>query len=721
MENSDSARRLTAWGVVALGFSSITTQIVLLRECLNVVDGNELVIGIILANWMILTAAGSYLGQFLVSGNHPRSLLPPLFLLLGVIPMGTACLLRFLRDRVFVAGSMLSIVQIFSASFILLIPYCILAGASFTLLAHLLSEERRMDFSARAYSGESLGSVLGGLFWNFIFILFLSAFQTLFVIFLFNAFIAFFVSDQEGKSIWKSAAVSVVLVGGFIMILTNPDALTKEFLYPGQKILSSRDTPYGNLVVTSQGDQRNFFENGSLLSSTNDVALCEESVHYAMIQHPHPKQVLLICAGTPGAVAEILKYHVERVDLVEVDPWMISLMHEFTPGLDHPEVNIINEDPRVYVRNCGKHYDVVLMNVPDPTTVQNSRFYTVEFFRDIRTILSPDGLMSVNLLENFDYYGPRARSIASVVYNSLSSQFTDVALIPGSTKDYFLASSQPLRMDIATLVRQRGIPTTYVNAYYIDENALQERSRAVMCSLDRSAGINRDLSPLSCYYQMQYWLSYFESRPWFLFLLGVTAIILIIIRFDTIDVGMFVGGFASASLELLLIFAFQMTFGFIYKALGIIITIFMAGLAVGSQFRTRILAKSTLAEFSVLQFVITLYAILVPGIVLMLKAGIVSPGWTETIFFALMFMISVLIGMQFSLGASLRKGSAASVASRLYCIDLIGSAIGALLITTILIPLLGLLNSGFLTGALTFIGGTAARMKQRRVHTTANG
>ena len=47
-----------------LGSTSIIAQVILLREFLSVFSGNELVIGLVLANWMILTGLGAYLGQY---------------------------------------------------------------------------------------------------------------------------------------------------------------------------------------------------------------------------------------------------------------------------------------------------------------------------------------------------------------------------------------------------------------------------------------------------------------------------------------------------------------------------------------------------------------------------------------------------------------------------------------------------------------------------------
>ena len=46
--------------ILVKGFSGLVAQILLLRELLIVFSGNELSIGIILDNWLILVAFGSY-------------------------------------------------------------------------------------------------------------------------------------------------------------------------------------------------------------------------------------------------------------------------------------------------------------------------------------------------------------------------------------------------------------------------------------------------------------------------------------------------------------------------------------------------------------------------------------------------------------------------------------------------------------------------------------
>ena len=58
--------------VTCLGMSSLMTQIVTLREFMNILAGNELVIGLVIANWLLLTGCGSYLAV-LPPGSGIRS------------------------------------------------------------------------------------------------------------------------------------------------------------------------------------------------------------------------------------------------------------------------------------------------------------------------------------------------------------------------------------------------------------------------------------------------------------------------------------------------------------------------------------------------------------------------------------------------------------------------------------------------------------------------
>jgi hypothetical protein len=68
--SAENEKRTTAFPFHNIpGISHIVTQLVAIREFLNIFYGNEIVFGIILANWMLLMGIGSYLGKLDMRGR----------------------------------------------------------------------------------------------------------------------------------------------------------------------------------------------------------------------------------------------------------------------------------------------------------------------------------------------------------------------------------------------------------------------------------------------------------------------------------------------------------------------------------------------------------------------------------------------------------------------------------------------------------------------------
>lgn len=82
------------WLVVAMGFTSMSAQLILLRDFLKLFQGNELVIGLLLASWMFITAVGAWTGYRFRRLYHHLALL---FLVLAWLPPLTHFLLVWLR------------------------------------------------------------------------------------------------------------------------------------------------------------------------------------------------------------------------------------------------------------------------------------------------------------------------------------------------------------------------------------------------------------------------------------------------------------------------------------------------------------------------------------------------------------------------------------------------------------------------------------------------
>ncbi len=164
-----------------------------------------------------------------------------------------------------------------------------------------------------------------------------------------------------------------------------------------------------------------------------------------MLSHQNPKKVLLI-GGSPALIGEILKYKV-GVDYVELDPKLIDASKDFLSpeaqsSLASPRVKIFYGDGRFFVKNCQESFDIVIVNLPDPINVQLNRFYTKEFYREVKNILSKDGIMAVNISSKEDIVTKQVAKYNASIYKTISTSFPYLTLIPGE-KLLILASATP--------------------------------------------------------------------------------------------------------------------------------------------------------------------------------------------------------------------------------------------------------------------------------------
>ena len=489
------------YAVIALGFSSVVTQIIYIREFLNVFYGNELIFGIILASWMILTAAGAYLGKFSKRIKRRERYMVVLQIFSAVLPLFTVFMLRWLRNIIFPVGTMLNIPDGILISLTFLAPYCIISGFLFTFFCISLSEKLNDNQVSRVYYYDTIGSIIGGFIFNFILVFLLNSLQSLYILLFVNLSAGLFISIIYKRR--KAIILLVTLIVGFLVLTLNYDLekYTKERQFKDQQLVYYKDTPYGNLVVTRSGEQLNFFENSMLLFSTENVTDNEEAVHYGMLQHNHPKKVLLISGGINGLANEIIKYPVDSIDYVEINPALIELGKKYTKNLQSPKIHIWNEDARFFIKRTNRKYDVAVIALPEPTTAQLNRFYTLEFFSELKRTLNSDAVISFGLLTSDDYVSHEAKSINSVMYNTLHKVFKNILIIPGE-RNYFIASDAPLSDDIIRLVDKRGINNFYVNSYYLDFDDMHERMVYIMKNIDKDSELNRDFRPVIYYHQL---------------------------------------------------------------------------------------------------------------------------------------------------------------------------------------------------------------------------
>ena len=315
--------------LIIMGISSIVSQITLMREFLISFLGNELTLGVILANWMVLEAMGAFiLGK---SAERIEKKLE-IYVILQIIfslafPIAIYLARIFKNLLLLTPGEGLGFAPVFYASFLILLPVAVSHGTLFTYGSKLYSQylQEEAPSIGRVYVLETLGSIIGGLSITFLLIRFFNSFEIAFLVGLLNTFISVCLLLERKNILFGPHHVlgflSILLTLLFIYFLFGPYAgkihgLSIRSQWKEIEVIHYENSPYGNVMVSKRGEQLTFFTDGipSITTPVPDIASIETFVHFPMLIHENPTSVLILSGGAGGTIREILKYPEVRID-----------------------------------------------------------------------------------------------------------------------------------------------------------------------------------------------------------------------------------------------------------------------------------------------------------------------------------------------------------------------------------------------------------------------
>lgn len=693
-QNFDKYIISSAIGV--LGFSNILTQILVLREFLSVLSGNELVIGILLSNWMLISGLGAYLGRF-ARFRFQIVLIILIQSVIAFLPLLTVFALNTSRFNLFTPGIELNILQTLFFSFIILLPFCILSGMLFNIFATYQEEFHPRIAVSRTYAIESLGSFAGGLFSAFIMIYYLDLYTGLLMIMLINLMIiillSFYHSLQNGFIVLSSSAILLMIILLFI-----PEDLNKHRLFTSQQVIDNRESVFGQVTITRSGDQLNYYENGVLLYSSSDIEGTEEVAHLAFSQHSGADKILVLSGNFVALMKQINKYPASETDFVEMNPVRFEQQTSFQDKIDsmqYENVNLILQDPVLYLKSTQKKYDLIIMNMPGPTSAMINRYYTRSFFKRIHEHLSENGVFTFYLPPVKNYLGDQMLALISSIENTLQTVFQNIDIL-SSKKTYFLASDNPLSANILGILQKRNIENEFLNEHYFNENLIRMRSKMITEKLIDEAPLNRNFRPIAYYYQIRQWLHQFGISIDYIFAILIILIIPVLILIKPVNFGLFTGGFTASALEFLIILSFQVIYGYLYQFVGLIIAVFMLGLYIGSSRLAKLFKTKNKTDFVKIHACIGLAAVLIPLLLKSFDDAVISRYIIQGIILLLTIFIGSLTGLQYASACSLYNQRAKFIAASTYFSDMAGSAFGILIASVLLVPLFGIIKSGII-------------------------
>lgn len=722
--------------ILVVGLSGIIAQILILRELLVSFYGNELTLGIILANWVILEAAGVFIvGKLIERIKNKINVLLILEIIFSLTLPLTIYLSRVFKDILGIPfGEAIGLPLIFSVSFLIILPLSFCHGALFSTgckLYSLFNKDTPRSIG-RVYTWETIGTISGGVILTYLFIPYLNSFQIAFIISITNLVITLiFLKNIANK---KLKYITFLFLSGilvfYLFLRDTPNYLQRRSInrqWKGLEVLDYRNSIYGNILVARKQEQYTFFYNGIPIVTTPypDITFVEEFGNLPLLFHPAAKDILIIGGGAGGLINEILKYPIKKLDYAELDPLIIQMLKKFPSKLTEKEisdarVNIINLDGRFFLKSASCHYDIILIGLSKASDLSTNRLFTQEFFSLAKNKLKPDGILAIWLPGSLTYLSKELRDLNACIFNALKNTYDYVRIIPG---DYniFLASgsSNILKIDSLLLVQKInrfGIKTNLLTPSYLDYRLNKKwLDWFKNSSLTATKKINQDFLPFAVFQMLIFWNKQFShSFSRFLesfqyldlkIISGLIFMITILFFYITkrkrgrakfnIAYSIATTGFFGMLMNLILIFSFQIFYGYLYYRIGILISIFMAGIATGSIFITERIEKIKNAYnlFIRLELIIILFSYLLALMITRFSSFMYG---SSMIFMVLFFIPGLFLGLEFPLASKIysdKNKPVGETAGLLYCADLIGGWIAGILGGIIFLPILGLFNT----------------------------
>jgi Na+-translocating ferredoxin:NAD+ oxidoreductase RnfG subunit len=384
-----------------------------------------------------------------------------------------------------------------------------------------------------------------------------------------------------------------------------------------------------------------------------------------------------------------------------------------------PRLHLLAGDARSLLADKEQLFDVVVLNLPDATSSVLSRYYAIEFYRQIKESLSAAGVLAVRIAGGENIMGTELINLGASTKLTLEKVFSKLVLAPGEDTWFIASDSQSITGEPGTLrdrfasINGAGrifAPEALLSVYLPDRAAaaLESYSRA---DLPEELLINRDSKPLTHLYSLL--LTAKQSGApaarlvKHLALAGplpflIPILVLVILRgiyilkpaqegrpssFDSSFL-VFSAGAAGIGAVIVLMYLYQTRFGSLYLHIGVVSSLFMAGLTAGAALARYSLAaeKETRTER------LLLLAVFVHSLILCATASWPGEQWSHVTFAVAFVLCGLCTGGYFPIAAKQLADSGfetGRAGSTLETADHLGAAVGGVVTGLALVPVLG--------------------------------
>ena len=734
--------------IFSYGLFSIAAQTLLFREFITAFEGNDIGVGIFFSTWFLWVGAGAMLvrrAKRLAEALAAKTEL----LFLAYLPAFVFQMILIIQARE-LAGiesyALWSIRDILLISIVVNAPISLVTGILFPIICRWIETNSTEDWKgfsvSYVYTLEAAGSFAGGIGVTLLLGFGVNPVMVFFILALVLSWsiVAVQLTSKVGKdkthgagfgarTIARGFSFSVLLCTCLCIILGVDKALMRHVriekwtkLLPEKALAGSFQTPQAEYLYGTYQGQWVAVREGGVVEALPDQGATGGTAAMALCQTPDAKNVLVVGSGL-GLCRQFLNLpQIETVTWAHCDSEYIQKINEFIP----PEFRItdrrlksLSGDIRPSLAEKQGFFDIAILNLPDATSSVLNRYYTIEFFRQIKQSLSPDGIFAVRTTGGENIMGTELVNLGASTRLTLEKAFSRLVLIPGEDTWFIVSNSEKITGEPGTL-RDRFAsiegadrvftPDALLSVYLPDRAALA-LERYTRADLPAEYLINRDRKPLTHLYSLL--LAAKQSGApaarlvKHLVLAGpltflIPILIFVILRslyvlrpvqrgrasgFDSSFL-VFSAGAVGIGAVIVLMYLYQTYFGSLYLHIGVVSSLFMAGLTAGAASMRCILRGTTKLRKEMPLFLL----IMIHSLILCVIAFWPGEQWTHLVFAIAFVVCGLCTGCYFPIAAGQLADSGfetGRAGSALETADHIGASVGGIVTSLALVPVLG--------------------------------
>jgi len=734
--------------IFSYGLFSIAAQTLLFREFVTTFEGNDISVGIFFGSWFLWVGLGAVLVR--KAETLAEKLLKRIeILFLAYLPAFILQTILILQARE-LAGiesyALWSIRDILLVSIIVNAPISLITGMLFPIACRWVGSgtiQQGDKFPvSHVYMIEAAGSFAGGVGVTILLGFGISPariFLLLALILSSSVFLVrlagIFVPDPRraaglagrliacALSFLVPFVVCLCFVRGFDEILTGRMRVIKwTKLLPKSALTSSFQTAQAEYLYGIYKGRWIAIREGSVAEALPDESSAGRIAAIILCQKPDARKVLVVGSGL-GLCRGLLQLpQIEKVTWTHYDGEYVKKVNEFIPSglkITDERFEPFTGDVRSLPAAKQESFDIVILNLPDATSSVLNRYYTLEFYCQIKEFLGPEGVLAVRTAGGENIMGTELVNLGASTKRTLEQVFSQIVLAPGEDTWFIASDSESVTGEPGALRDRfasingagRLFSPEGLLSVYLPDRASEAMKNYSNADLPEYFLINRDSRPLTHLYSLLLaakqsgapaarLIKHLALAGPLVFIIPILVVVILRMlyiltsaaegRASSFDGSflVFSAGVVGIGAVIVLMYLYQTRFGSLYLHIGVVSSLFMAGLTAGAASVRRLLSEHKTNRNERL----LLLVIFVHSLVLCAIAFWPVGQWTHVTFAIAFVLCGVCTGCYFPIAAGQLADSGfetGHAGSMLETADHTGAAAGGAVTSLALVPVIG--------------------------------